>query len=299
MEALCERVLVLVPAEELETTANLVLHEEFLALDEAVNDVLAAFAKLEEVRTAVSKLEQDCASSTGRSSSLLTNTIVMQRQLEKGLRKIAVSAPVDTTADDKKRKRNHKDLKKSSAGDTESVANTQIEGSKSQSKSRGGVHQLTQVKTKNTTQMTPAPQSKTSSHTRNEVDATTRRRKLEAKPPRYYIDRVKEVDALPPKERIHYIPHLLRELTVFLDKDRSYGQRFQITGVLHDILRWIIQMSGQEKHLEMLLDFTERMKSFVNKLPNSAQTRGLLRLTDKLSGAMHGKRISFGKTRYR
>ncbi|KAG2760371.1 hypothetical protein PC116_g21903 [Phytophthora cactorum] len=307
MEALCERVLALVPPEELQTASNLVLQEEFLAVDEAANDVLSAFAKLEEVRSAVSKLEQDCASGRGSCSSLLAtieSTIAVQRQLEKRLRKIAANASVNVTLDERKRKRKHEDdnqhFKKSSIGSTDSVAATQNgEGPKSEAQVEASDHPLLQLETKDLSPTPRVSESKRSLHARNEVDATTRRRKMEVKPPRYYMDRVKEVDALPPKERILCIPYLLRELTVSLAEDNSYGQRFRFTSYLKDMLRWITQTSGQREQLDMFLDFTESVKSFAAKLPDSAQTVGFVRLTVQLTDVVHGKPGGVSKSRPR
>ncbi|KAF4038391.1 hypothetical protein GN244_ATG09463 [Phytophthora infestans] len=293
MEALYERVLVLVPPKELQATSNLILQEEFLALDDALNNVLAAFLKLEEVRSAVSKLEQ---SSTVRSSSLLKaieRTIAVQQQLEKRLQKIVASSSVSATLD------KHKDPITTIDPVTEAQNH---EESDSESKSEECSHRLLLLESKDHTSRTLTSRvndAKRSVHTPNEVDATTRKRKIKVKPPRYYMDRVKEVDALPPKERLLSIPHLLRELTVFLEEDTSYGQRFRFTSFLQDILRWISQMAGERQHLEMFLDFTDRVKHFVSKLPHTAQTLGLQRLTDTLSDAVHGKPISFGKVRPR
>ncbi|KAG3113762.1 hypothetical protein PI125_g7028 [Phytophthora idaei] len=271
--------------EELQTASNIVLQEEFYAVDEAANDVLSAFAKLEEVRSAVSKLEQDCASGRGSCSSLLAtieSTIAVQRQLEKRLRKIAANASVNVTLDERKRKRKHEDdnqhFKKSSIGSTDSVAATQNgEGPKSEAQVEASDHPLLQLETKD---LSPTPRT-------------------EVKPPRYYMGRVKEVDVLPPKERILCIPYLLRELTVSLVEDNSYGQRFRFTSYLKDMLRWITQTSGQREQLDMFLDFTESVKSFSAKLPDSAQTVGFVRLTVQLTDAVHGKPGGVSKSRPR
>lgn len=45
-------------ASELRRSSNIVLEEEYSALDEVVNEIVAVFAKVEEVRDAVSQLEQ-------------------------------------------------------------------------------------------------------------------------------------------------------------------------------------------------------------------------------------------------
>ncbi|ETP21133.1 hypothetical protein F441_05265 [Phytophthora nicotianae CJ01A1] len=56
--SLSERILSHVNASQLHRSTNVVLQEEFSTLDEAVGDILAIFANVEEVRDAVHQLEQ-------------------------------------------------------------------------------------------------------------------------------------------------------------------------------------------------------------------------------------------------
>ncbi|ETI51366.1 hypothetical protein F443_05260 [Phytophthora nicotianae P1569] len=57
--SLSERILSHVNASQLHRSTNVVLQEEFSALNEAVGDIVAIFANAEEVRDAVHQLEQD------------------------------------------------------------------------------------------------------------------------------------------------------------------------------------------------------------------------------------------------
>ncbi|ETO80136.1 hypothetical protein F444_05300 [Phytophthora nicotianae P1976] len=51
--SLSERILYHVNAPELHRSSNVVLQEEFSALDVSVSDIVAIFAKVEEVRDAI------------------------------------------------------------------------------------------------------------------------------------------------------------------------------------------------------------------------------------------------------
>ncbi|RLN87555.1 hypothetical protein BBJ28_00006584 [Nothophytophthora sp. Chile5] len=87
---LYERILALVAPRELRVSCNGVLGDEISDVEHAVDDMVAAFARLEEVRDAVAKLEHDKAP-VGRSAGLLAvmdSTIDQQRDLEASLRKI-------------------------------------------------------------------------------------------------------------------------------------------------------------------------------------------------------------------
>ncbi|OWZ18918.1 hypothetical protein PHMEG_0006917 [Phytophthora megakarya] len=96
------------------------------------------------------------------------------------------------------------------------------------------------------------------------------------KSPTYYMELVKEVDALPPQERLCRIPEVLRELAVSLAEDTSYGQRFRFTSYLKDMIPWINKMVRQQ-YLELFIVFIERVEVFARRLPRSDQKRGLLR----------------------
>lgn len=89
MEALYERVLAHVRTEQRHECYNAVLQEEFSSVNNAVDDVVASFAKLEEVRNAVAQLEQSHESTGRRSVSLMAataNTVLLQRELQKSKR---------------------------------------------------------------------------------------------------------------------------------------------------------------------------------------------------------------------
>ncbi|KAG1706743.1 hypothetical protein DVH05_027596 [Phytophthora capsici] len=84
MVTLYERILALVPVDELQDGYNAVLSEEIASTNRAVNDVVAAFAKLQEVREAVRQVQQE---STGTRSASLTKVMDATMALEEKLQK--------------------------------------------------------------------------------------------------------------------------------------------------------------------------------------------------------------------
>ncbi|KAE8990300.1 hypothetical protein PR002_g21189 [Phytophthora rubi] len=87
--ALYERILALVPKDELVISYNEVVREEMSSVNRAMNDVSAVFAKLAEVRDAVTKLSN--GSSGGRSESLLEvmdSTMELQSNLNRKLKSV-------------------------------------------------------------------------------------------------------------------------------------------------------------------------------------------------------------------
>ncbi|KAG7382678.1 hypothetical protein PHYPSEUDO_004648 [Phytophthora pseudosyringae] len=90
------RILERVGRDELRRCCNSVLQDEVSALQRAVSEVVAVFAKVEEVRDAVNQLEQG-KPSTGRSASLMdamSNTMELQKDLEETLKKVAMGMVV-------------------------------------------------------------------------------------------------------------------------------------------------------------------------------------------------------------
>ncbi|KAL3672552.1 hypothetical protein V7S43_001849 [Phytophthora oleae] len=91
MATLYERILALVPVNELHGGYNDVLSEEISLTNRAVNDVVAAFSKLQEIREAVRQLQQD---STGTRSASLTETMDATLDLQQKLqKKVELAAP--------------------------------------------------------------------------------------------------------------------------------------------------------------------------------------------------------------
>ncbi|RLN92224.1 hypothetical protein BBJ28_00003248 [Nothophytophthora sp. Chile5] len=84
-EALYARILALVPPRELRGSCNGVLADEIDAVDRAVGDVAAGYARLEEIRDAVAKLKDGKTPAAGLSSSLMAvvdSTSELQRELQ-------------------------------------------------------------------------------------------------------------------------------------------------------------------------------------------------------------------------
>ncbi|KAE8913218.1 hypothetical protein PF005_g25959 [Phytophthora fragariae] len=103
--ALYERILTLVPKNELAISYNEVLREEMSSVNRAMNDVSAVFAKLEEVRDAVTKLSN--GSSGGRSESLLEvmdSTMELQSNLKRKLKSVLAEMATSGQADNKRLK---------------------------------------------------------------------------------------------------------------------------------------------------------------------------------------------------
>ncbi|KAG6614062.1 uncharacterized protein IUM83_10098 [Phytophthora cinnamomi] len=109
MEALYKRVLAHVPTPQLHESYNAVLHEEYASVSQSLGDVLAAFAKLQEVRDAVSKLQQQsheasaggCSSDSVRASA--DELVELQRQLQRQAERLALGMEVAMV--ERKRKR--------------------------------------------------------------------------------------------------------------------------------------------------------------------------------------------------
>ncbi|KAE9350327.1 hypothetical protein PF008_g6499 [Phytophthora fragariae] len=110
--ALYERILSLLKPAELHHSCNSVLQDEYAALQHAVDESVAAFAKVEEVRDAVNQLEQG-KPSTGRSASLMEAmdaAMQLQKDLKKKLEQVAAGmqvqeAPASGEKKEKKEKR--------------------------------------------------------------------------------------------------------------------------------------------------------------------------------------------------
>lgn len=94
--ALYERILGLVKPAELHRSCNGVLKDEYSALQCAVGEILAAFAKVEEVRDAVNQLEQG-KPPTGRTASLMEAmdaAMQLRKDLKEKLEEVAAGMQV-------------------------------------------------------------------------------------------------------------------------------------------------------------------------------------------------------------
>ncbi|KAG7386369.1 hypothetical protein PHYBOEH_008703 [Phytophthora boehmeriae] len=90
-EELYERILAVVSPHELQAGYNSVIQDGYSSVETAVDDVLTAFAKLEEVRDAVTKLKKG-APTNGPSDSLMIamdSTIALQKEISKGIEQLA------------------------------------------------------------------------------------------------------------------------------------------------------------------------------------------------------------------
>ncbi|ETN11734.1 hypothetical protein PPTG_09443 [Phytophthora nicotianae INRA-310] len=93
---LYEHILSLVDPTELHRSSNSVLQKKFFDLAKSVSDVVATFAKVEEVRDAMNQLEQGNVL-TGRSDSLMRemeNSMNLQQKLEEALKKVTMEIAV-------------------------------------------------------------------------------------------------------------------------------------------------------------------------------------------------------------
>ncbi|KAE9038624.1 hypothetical protein PR003_g5595 [Phytophthora rubi] len=108
--ALYERILSLLKPAELHLSCNGVLQDEYAALQHAVDESVAAFAKVEEVRDAVNQLEQG-KPSTGRSASLMEAmdaAMQPQKDLKKKLEQVAAGMQVEAPASGEKKEKKEK-----------------------------------------------------------------------------------------------------------------------------------------------------------------------------------------------
>ncbi|KAG7395421.1 hypothetical protein PHYBOEH_003780 [Phytophthora boehmeriae] len=106
--ALYERILALVPVDKLHDSCNNILQEEIAPIDREVTDLKKAFAKIDDIRDAVIKLEQGSTSTGIRSVSLLEvmgSTMALQETLQKTLEKMTTGMAVDEKRFEKRRVR--------------------------------------------------------------------------------------------------------------------------------------------------------------------------------------------------
>lgn len=138
-ETLYERLLTRLPPKHVHAGWNDILLEEFKALNSAVDGVTSAYTKLEEVREAVTKLQQ--GHPTGGSSGLLQtveSTVSLQNELEKKLQKVATTnTSPSVTAVERKRKR----------GELKETSSSGVQQGDQASKKRQLADQITSVPT--------------------------------------------------------------------------------------------------------------------------------------------------------
>ncbi|KAG6969973.1 hypothetical protein JG688_00005084 [Phytophthora aleatoria] len=128
IDAQYERIVRLIPVDELQGSYNSVLQDEISSVSHAVNDIAAALSRLEDVRDAVSKLQQD---NPQRSLSLLkTMDRTLELQHELGVRLQKVTQLTGVTSINKKRQRNEQ---------VERIAHTQRDNEESESESNAPV----------------------------------------------------------------------------------------------------------------------------------------------------------------
>ncbi|KAK1940083.1 hypothetical protein P3T76_008406 [Phytophthora citrophthora] len=134
--ALYERILAHVRPQELHRSSNIILKEQYSTLAKVVDDAVATFAKVEEVRDAVNQLEQG-KPSAGRSDSLLQvmdSTMQLQQKLEKNLEKVAAKMKVkDLEVEEKKQKRKREEDKKEKTAESSSSESSSDSSSDSSS----------------------------------------------------------------------------------------------------------------------------------------------------------------------
>ncbi|KAG3128370.1 hypothetical protein PI126_g21428 [Phytophthora idaei] len=124
IDAQYERIVRLIPVDEFQGSYNSVLQDEISSVSHAVNDIAAALSRLEDVRDAVSKLQQD---NPQRSLSLLkTMDRTLELQHELGVRLQKVTQLTGVTSINKKRQRNEQ---------VERIAHTQRDNEESESES--------------------------------------------------------------------------------------------------------------------------------------------------------------------
>ncbi|RLN87557.1 hypothetical protein BBJ28_00006585 [Nothophytophthora sp. Chile5] len=140
-EALYARILALVPPRELRGSCNGVLADEIDAVDRAVGDVAAGYARLEEIRDAVAKLKDGKAPAAGLSSSLMAvvdSTSELQRELQEVLGRMTDGLLVYEEESFSGRGNKRKRLA-GAAGDSTEMAKRAKVTKKSDTDNRGGV----------------------------------------------------------------------------------------------------------------------------------------------------------------
>ncbi|KAE8913719.1 hypothetical protein PF005_g8705 [Phytophthora fragariae] len=304
MEELSVRVLAHVPTPQLHESYNAVLHEEFASVSQTLGDVVAAFAKLQEVHDAVSKLQQSHDPSTDRRNNsaraLADNSMVLQQQLQCQVEKLA--AGMEVVPVERKRKRVDDDGRPaatvtkregaesspaSESGSDDSDENSDVvEGSEAAWKALTATSgaSLHEVKSE---PCSARPEADTSPPAEVLKDSAT-----------HLLPIMRVVDKLSEVDQSFIIPEVLTVLIESVEEDVDATQQSEVMRSLKIVVEWLFhRRKFQLQYAELYHKYARVVESYADRLPIPEEQSKLKRLTKMLTSKIktRGKIVSGDK----
>ncbi|KAG6614160.1 uncharacterized protein IUM83_10094 [Phytophthora cinnamomi] len=310
-DALNARVLANVSTPELHRSYNVVFEEEFSGVTEALDGVTAAFAKLEEVRNAVSQLNK---STVGHSTSLqaeLDSAMRLRQQLKKAVKKVATDLTVLYSQEDKAgnevglaisssqklgqglpnqndkkpEKRTSESLGTPITSDGENTRKDKKKAKKNHEtatiNSPGSSLTLNPIgsKLQHRTDATKTTGSKSNHETATAVSKISRHN---------YLIVMAELCELDMLERNKCLPEILQKLAKIVEQIPSSQLQSSGHKILKFVIVWAFRCEAREKLLEDFLHFADAIKTSIYDLPNDSKTVGIRRLYCRLHAFLKG-----------
>ncbi|KAL3672561.1 hypothetical protein V7S43_001856 [Phytophthora oleae] len=318
LEAVYESVLVHLPAQELHRSCNGVLQEEFASVVATVDHLVEAFAKLEEVYDAVSRLQRGHKSTGGCSASLMEATarlIALQQELEQRVAALARQMAVERLSE-RKRKREEAvggpqpspkvqakvaDMNVSEANGrcefssknaSEASVSSKSDGDSGDDKDKGDT-EATMMK-KVAEQNALAAVSKI----RNEAistDASATTGGSRATSTGYSATALKiivdDVNQLSHEDRAFVVPDVVTALKQSVEDDIEMTQASAVAGSLDVMIQWWARKcESQVRHLQVYREYAAALKAYVARLPPSKPKMHIERQLDALTSSVNAAR---------
>ncbi|KAE9044525.1 hypothetical protein PR003_g5597 [Phytophthora rubi] len=306
MEELFGRVLSHVPTPQLHESYNAVVHEDFASVSQTLDDVVAAFAKLQEVRDAVSKLQQSHESSTDRRTdsvrTLADNSMVLQQQLQCQVKKLAAGMevaqvernpvgtdpPVRSSGGDVN-ENEERGVASSVKGASGSEASSSSESESDDDDGSDENSDEAEVASK----VSAAEELSTSSEAKSEPSPANDAKRLETdtqstaksfkKSATHMKVIIEMVNTFSPLNRSFIIPEVLAALKRSVEEDVGGMQQSEATASLKVVLSWGDRRKGyQVQHVKSYREYAAVVESYAKRLPSSARSSELERLKDAL-----------------
>ncbi|KAG7386368.1 hypothetical protein PHYBOEH_008702 [Phytophthora boehmeriae] len=304
--ALFERMLTLVPRRNLQSSYNKILREGVVSVRGSLNDLLAAFAKLEDVRDAVTKLEE---SAGGRNPSLLATmdgTLELQtelgRSMEKWLAAITGTA-VPPRANDASRKRQREErylvlnrpekqarLSGTHSSQAPSAPEATVDISDSEASVADDMTRKQQITFDTGTggdgtvelDSSDSPDSDVESEAalqesrkpvtgqnKTECPSKTSEKVTNVKKSEAFWKLVKDVDDLPQAARSGHIPDVIAMLKEWMVGPGHQSSGALVFEILKCLFAWFDALEEQRPLLDLYRDCTKRVQLFIQHLPPS------------------------------
>ncbi|KAE8913720.1 hypothetical protein PF003_g2609 [Phytophthora fragariae] len=307
MEELFGRVLSHVPTPQLHESYNAVVHEDFASVSQTLDDVVAAFAKLQEVRDAVSKLQQSHEPSTDRRSdsvrTLADNSMIFQQQLQCQVEKLAAGMkvahverksvgtdpPVRNSGGDVNEKEERgvaSSVKGASGSESSSSSESESDGDEDGSDENSDEAEVA-------SKVSAAGELSTSFEAKSEATPANDAGRLEAdthiatislkKSATHMKVIIEMVNTFSTLNRSFIIPEVLAALKRSVEEDVGGMQQSEVTASLKVVLSWGDRRKGyQVQHVESYRQYAAVVESYAKRLPSSARSSELERLKDAL-----------------